>query len=338
MSFLVTGGSGLVGANLVRLLRARGEHPRLLLRERSERRALRGLSFEEVIGDILEPTSLERAFRGVSHVFHVAGLMRMDPAGKEELRRVNVEGTRNVVEAALRAGVTRLVHVSSVSAVGHGPLSAPVTEDSPYNFDSAASPYPESKRDGEALALEAEGLEVVVANPTWVVGPYDARPTSGALLLSVARGQRYFFPTGGNNFVNAADVAEGLWLVMEKGRPRERYILGGENLTYREFLTQCAEECGAPRPRLPAPEALFRWGGKLADRLSHSHAWSRDFTSSTVNSLFEPHYASSNKAARELGYSFRPVRLGIRDAYAWFQEEGMIPRDRPLSPRGVVRL
>jgi len=337
MSFLLTGGSGLVGANLARLLCARGERPRLLLRERSERRALRGLSYEEAVGDILDPASLDRALRGVTHVFHVAGLVRQDVAGRDELRRVNVDGTRNVVEAARRAGVKRLVHVSSISAVGHGPLSAPATEDQPNNFDLASSPYHASKHEGEAVALAAEGLEVVGVNPTLVIGPYDSKPTSGEILLTVARGQMRFYPAGGNNFVNATDLAEGMWLAMEKGRPKERYILGGENLTYREFLTQCAEECGAPLPSLPAPEKLLRLAGKLADKLSPSYAWARNFSSSMVDSMFGPYYATSDKAVRELGYRFRPVRLGIRDAYAWFQEEGMIPRDQPLSPRGVVR-
>jgi dihydroflavonol-4-reductase len=335
MSVLLTGANGLLGANLTRVLCAEGERPRLLLRERSDRRGLRGLSYEEASGDLLDRASLERALEGVTHVYHVAGLVRLDAASEPELRRVNVEGTRNVLLAARAAGVRRVVHVSSVAAVGYGPLYAPATEDTRYNFEGR-HPYHESKRDGEAVALAAEGLEVVVVNPTFVVGPYDIRPTSGEVLLGVARGIYRFYPSGGNNFVNARDVAQGLVLAMKHGRPRERYILGGENLTYREFLTQCAQEAGASPPVLPAPELLMRGAGKLGDRLGRLSPALRNLSSSAIDACFTGAYVLSDKAFRELGYRPQPVRQGIREAYRWFQDEGMLPRDFPLTPRGVV--
>jgi dihydroflavonol-4-reductase len=335
MSVLLTGSNGLLGANLARVLCAEGERPRLLLRERSDRRGLRGLAYEEVQGDLLDRDSLDQALRGVTEVYHVAGLVRLDAPSKPLLRRVNVEGTRNVLEAARRAGVRRVVHVSSVAAVGYGPLNAPATEASRYNFEGH-HPYHESKRDGEAVALAAEGLEVVVVNPTFIVGAYDTRPSSGELLLAVARGLVQLYPSGGNNFVNAQDVAKGMVLAMRHGRPRERYILGGENLTYREFLTQCAQEAGARPPMLPAPELLLRGAGKLGDRLGKLSPAFRNLTSSAIASMFTAAYVVSDKAIRELGYRPQPVRQGIRDAYRWFQEEGVLPRDVPLTPRGTV--
>lgn len=336
MKVLLTGASGLLGANLAHLLCARGVKPRLLLRERSDRRGLRGLTYEEALGDILDRASLDQAMKDVTHVYHVAGLVRLDQGGERELKRVNVDGTRNVLEAAKRAGVERVVYVSSTATVGYGPLSQPATEETPYNFEGRNA-YNESKREAEALVLATPGMQVVVANPSLVVGAYDSRPSTGELLLAIANGLLQLYPSGGNNFVNAMDVADGLARAMERGHPSERYILGGDNLTFLQFMTLCAEEAGVSPPRLPAPETLLRGAGWLADRLSHLSPVFRFMNASSIASMFRGAYYSSDKATRDLGYRPGSIRAGIREAYRWFQEEGMFPRDRPLSPRGVVR-
>lgn len=338
MAILLTGGNGLLGANLVRELNRRGDKPRLLLRERSNRRGLTGASFTEARGDILDPSSLDEAMRGVDRVFHLAGAVWIDPFSRETVHRLNVDGAMNVARAARKAGVKRFVHVSSIAAVGHGPLSAPATEETAFNF-TGDLPYHQSKREGEARVLDlfAPGFDVVVANPTFVVGAYDARPSSGELLLAVARGWVAAFPSGGNNFVNATDIATGLVLLMERGRARDRYILGGEDLTYRRFLTQCAEEAGARPPMIPIPDALLTRAGEIGDHLGRlAPRLFRNLNSALLSPLQLPAYASSQKAQRELGYSPKAVRAGIREAYRWFQEEGYLRRDRPLSPSGVI--
>ncbi|MBI3185263.1 MAG: NAD-dependent epimerase/dehydratase family protein [Myxococcales bacterium] len=334
MNVLVTGATGLVGSNLVRRLVSAGVRPRLLVRERSDRRGLRGLAFDEVVGDVLDAASLRRALEGVDRVFHVAGSVRMDRGAAAELCRVNVEGTKGLVTAAREAGVRRVVHVSSVSAISPGSKAEPATEEAPP--PESPLPYPKSKLRAEAAALEAAGaLELVIASPGFVIGPYDVKPTSGALLIAVARGRLPVYPSGGNNFVNAADVAQGLFLAMEKGRPGQRYILGGENLTYRELLSLCAEEAGVRPPWLGIPMGLALGAAALADRLADrwevGNGWP---TRAHVLAAYTPTYYSSQKAVRELGYTPRPLRLGVREAYRWFQEEGYLERDRPLYPRG----
>ncbi|HZH78175.1 MAG TPA: NAD-dependent epimerase/dehydratase family protein [Archangium sp.] len=228
MKTLLTGATGLVGANLAHLLCEQGERPRLLVRERSDRRGLRGLSYDEVLGDVLDADSLRGAMKGVDRVYHVAGIVRFDPFTREDVSRLNTQGTRNVLDAARAAGARRVVVVSSVAAVGHGTLAEPATEESTYNY-AGDNPYHESKREAERLALEDSGLglEVLAGNPSFVLGPYDVKPSTGELLLHVARGVVLAYPSGGINVVNAQDVARGLRLIMEKGRPRERYILGG---------------------------------------------------------------------------------------------------------------
>ena len=338
MTVLLTGATGLIGANLARLLAADGLRPRLLVRSRSNRRGLRGVDYHEVQGDILDVNSLRRAMDGVTQVYHLAGSVRFDPFSASGTRRVHVDGTRNVVLAAKAAGVRKLVHVSGAAAIGYGPLSEPATEATRYNFPGG-NPYQETKREAEAIALGAscEGFEVVATNPSFTVGAYDSRPSSGQILLMVARGVARFYPSGGTNYVNAMDVARGCLLAMAKGRPGERYILGGENLTHRQFLTLCASEVGVRPPLFPIPEGLAARLGRVGDRVGGlAPDLFKNINSSTVASMFLPAYYSSQKAMRELGYRPGPVIDGVREAYRWFQEEGMVPRDRPLTPRRVA--
>ena len=338
MPILITGATGLVGANLARLLCVRGEKPRLLVRERSDRRGLRGLDCEEILGDVLRPDTLAPALEGVDRVYHCAGGVRPDKVAPAELERLNVDGTRNVVRAARAAGVRRVVHVSSVSAVGHGPLDHPATEDMAWNFDERLVYHRSKRRAEEAARAEAGGsMELVIGNPTIVIGASDVRPTSGELILAVARGRMPFFPSGGTNFVNASDVAEGLSLLMDRGRSGERYILGGENLTWRAFFDLVAEEAGARPPKIPVPDRVLHGlasVGHLVERIAPPLARYVQLGYLAPSTMAA--YYSIAKAERELGYRPRPLRLGVRDALRWFQEEGVLPRDVPLHPRGTV--
>lgn len=334
MKTLLTGATGLLGANLAHLLCSLGEKPRLLVRERSDRRGLKGLSYEEAVGDIFQPAALEAALRGVTHLYHVAGTVRFDPFSREDVARTNTQGTLNVMEAARAAGVKRVVLVSSVAAVGHGTLDRPATEDSVYNYEGD-NPYHQSKREAEKLALAYSDarMEVLAGNPSFIIGPYDVKPSTSELVIQVARGLTPVYPTGGCNVVNAMDVARGLQLIMEKGRPGERYILGGENLTYRELLTLVAEEAGVAPPKLPLPDVAVRLLGRVGDVVGRlSPDLFKYVNTAFLQALSIPAYVSSAKAERELGYRPRAVRLGIREALRWFQQEGMVSLDKPLPP------
>jgi len=336
MRTLLTGATGLIGANLVRTLLRSGERPRVLLTPGSDARSLGGLDVERVSGDVRDAHSLAKAMTGIDRVFHAAGHVRFDQAGRLLLMTINVEGTRQVLQAARSAGVRRLVHVSSSVAIGHGTLDRPATEEDPP--PERSTPYAESKRAAEELTLGDWGeLQVVVCNPTFVVGAYGTGASSAEVVRLVASGAVRAFPPGGANFVNADDVADGLQLAMRVGRPRTRYVLGGENLTHRQFLTQVAEECGQrpPAVRLPgwAARALGRTGDVLGALSSARLGW---VNTPFFRQLFEPAYVSSALAQRTLGYRPRPVRHGIREALRWYQEQGLLPRDRPLTPRGVL--
>ena len=309
----------------------------MLLPPGVDRRALAGVDVEAVAGDVRDAHSLAKAMLGVARVYHAAGHIRFDDAGRLLLWSINVEGTRQVLQAARSAGVERLVHVSSSVAVGAGPLCEPASEDSDFPTGSG-TPYAESKRASEALAAGDWGeLEVVIANPTFVVGAYGTGASSAEVVRLVASGLLQAYPPGGTNFVNADDVADGLVLAMEDGAAGERYLLGGENLTYRAFLAQVAEECGEGPPRFPLPTWAARGLGRAGDVLGRLSSARLGWVNTPfLTGLFEAAYFSSNKAERALGYRPRPVRRGIREALRWYQEQGRLPRDRPLTPQGLV--
>jgi dihydroflavonol-4-reductase len=273
---------------------------------------------------------------GIERVFHAAGHVRFDDAGRLLLWTINVEGTRQVLQAARSCGVRRLVHVSSSVAIGHGTLDNPATEEGPP--PERSTPYAESKRAAEDLALGDWGdLQVVVCNPTFVVGAYGTGATSAEVVRLVASGLVKAYPPGGANFVNADDVADGLVLAMRAGRSRTRYVLGGENLTHRDFLSQIAEECGQRPPAVPLPGWAARTLGRAGDVLGGLSSARLGWVNTPfLRQLFEPSYASFALAQRTLGYRPGPVRHGIRDALRWYQEQGLLPRDRPLTPRGVL--
>jgi dihydroflavonol-4-reductase len=334
---LVTGATGLIGANLVRRLAREGTRPRVLLPPRGVLRALAGVDVEAVSGDVRDAHSLAKAMAGVRRVYHAAGHIRFDDAGRLLLWSINVEGTRQVLQAARSANVERLVHISSSVAVGAGPLHQPATEASDFPA-VGGTPYAESKRASEQLASGDWGaLEVVIANPTFVVGAYGTGASSAEVVRLVASGLLRAYPPGGTNFVSADDVADGLVLAMLRGTPGERYLLGGENLTYRAFLNQVAEECGLAGPALPLPGWAARGLGRAGDVLGRLSSARLGWVNTPfLEGLFETAYVSSVKAERLLGYRPRPVRRGIREALRWYQEQRLLPRDRPLTPRGVV--
>ena len=253
MRTLLTGATGLIGANLVRTLLRAGERPRVLLTPGSDARSLAGLDVERVSGDVRDAHSLAKAMAGIARVFHAAGHVRFDDAGPfivdDHQRGRNPAGPAGRAQRRGAQAGARVVQRRH-RARDPGPARRPRKALPPER----STPYAESKRAAEELALgDWGGLEVVVCNPTFVVGAYGTGATSAEVVRLVASGVVKAYPPGGANFVNADDVADGLVLAMRAGRPRTRYILGGENLTHREFLSQIAEECGQRAPGVPLP-------------------------------------------------------------------------------------
>lgn len=328
MRAFVTGGTGFIGANVVRALLERGFQVRALVRPSSQLSNLEGLDVELVQGDVRDPRSIKRGMAGCQAVFHIAALYSFWVRPRQLIYQVNVDGTRNVLQVAEELGVERVVYTSSVAALGLGTREQPADETTPVQPTHIIGDYKKSKYLAQQVALEfaRRGLPVVIVNPSYPVGPYDIKPTPSGKLIQdfLARRVPAYVDTG-MNVVAVEDVAQGHLLALERGRQGECYILGGENITMKEFLQILAELTGLPAPkwRLPFWPLLG---------LSYLNvAWCRvsggtpRMTPDTLRMSRHYMYYRSSKAERELGYTFRPAREALATAVEWFESRRSEP-------------
>lgn len=324
---LVTGASGFVGAAVARALAAQGARLRLLVRATSDRTNVAGLDAELVEGDLRDEASVRRAAEGVRYLFHVAADYRIWAPDPEEIVRNNRAGTLAVMNAARAAGVERLVYTSSVATLK--PLDGGAADETrPATPEQAVGAYKRSKVVAERLveAMAADGLPVVIVNPSTPIGPRDVKPTpTGRIVVEAANGKMPAYVESGLNLVHVDDVAAGHLLALEKGRIGERYILGGQDVSLGGMLGEIARIVGRKPPSVVIPRA------PLFPLAYANEAWCRLTGKTdpflTVDSLkMAAHnmYFSSAKAEVELGYRARPYAEALRDAVEWFRSNGRI--------------
>jgi dihydroflavonol-4-reductase len=322
MATLVTGATGLMGNNVVRALLDQGRSVRVLVRETSDPRPLEGLDTEVVRGDIREAEAVRRACAGVDGVVHAAGWVHIGWTGAELAREVNVEGTRCVARAAQEAGV-RMIHVSSMNALGIGKQDQPADEESP-RVGQVPCPYIVTKRESEEVVRQCieEGLDAVIVNPGFMLGPWDWKPSSGRMVLELSRRFMPVAPRGGCSACDVRDVAQGILAAREKGRSGQNYILAGENLRYLDLWKIVAEVTGRRAPWFrPGPVAPWI-GGHLGDLKARLTGREPDLNSAAIRVSWQFHYYSCRRAEEELGYRYRPAREAVEASWAWFREYG----------------
>lgn len=332
MKALVTGGTGFIGTNVVRTLLARGYAVRIMARKGADRRIVAGLDVEWVEGDVRDPQAVGRAVSGCSHVFHVAALYTFH-APPREVYAVNVDGTRNVLQAAWEEGAERVVYTSSVAALGLRSDGVPADETTPPTSATVVGDYKKSKLLAQkvALAFAQRGLPVIVVNPSFPVGPFDWKPTpTGQVIVDFLSGRMPAYVEGGLNVVAVEDVAVGHVLAAERGRPGEMYVLGGENLTMRDFFRLLSVVSGRPAPRVRLPAA------PLLPLAYLNAAWCTlvggvpRLTPDTARMACHRMFYDPSKAVRELGLPQTPAQEALRRAVTWFEENGYVSP----SPRG----
>ena len=339
---LVTGGTGLVGNNVVRLLVNRNQSVRVLVRP-GQRQDSAGavpaggggpftaLPIETTAASLHDESAMQQAVDGATYVVHSAGMVHVGWRHLAEMRHVNVEGTRVVARAARRAGA-RLIHVSSVDAIGLRSDGVPADEETSAG-GMLECPYVVTKREAEAAVLEEveQGLDAVIVNPVYMIGPWDWKPSSGRMLLEVGAGRGLFAPQGSNDFVDVRDVAQGILSAMTRGQTGRRYILGGQPLSYLDAWRIFARVSGRMQPLGIAPRplvALAGWCGDLAGLLAHREL---QVNSAATGMSTLAHNFCCDRAEAELGYVRRPFEAAAQDAWDWFVGHGYVRASRPRT-------
>jgi dihydroflavonol-4-reductase len=318
---LITGGTGFVGSNIALRLAERHWEVRILQRPGSSRELLEGGPFEFVTGDVLEPESLARALQGIDVLFHAAGVVDYWRQGVERMYEINVEGTRNVMEAALGAGIARVVHTSSTAALGIHP-NLLVDETFQFNVKPERFVYGHSKYLAEQIVLEyvQKGLPAVIVNPTTVIGPRDVRKVSCGMVVEVIKHcAPPLIPPGGLNVVPICDAAQGHIEAAIKGRVGERYILGGENMSHRQLYQTIADVvgCGLKLRVMPRWQVSFLAG--LTDMLQPQTSGPVPLTGDRLRLESQFFHYDTTKARAAFDMPKTPLRTTIGRTYEWYE-------------------
>lgn len=320
MPILVTGATGFVGNNVTRLLLDQGRHVRVLVRQDADARPLEGLAVERVLGDIRDPEAVERACSGVSAVIHAAAYLHIGHRRYAYQREINVGGTRNVIEA-VRHAQARLLYISSVDALGVRRDGQPADEQTPRVGNTPCG-YVRTKQEAERLVLTAidEGLDAVVLNPGFMLGPWDWKPSSGRMFLEVVQKQPIFAPHGGASVCDVEDVAKGIVTALDRARTGSQYILAGYNLTYYEIWKRMARLAGSRAPFLRVGYIIPLVAGIAGDLMGMLAGSEGTLNSMVTRMSGLEHFYSSARAQAELGYENRSLDETFQRAFDWLVE------------------
>ena len=318
---LITGAAGHLGNVLTRELLKRGEKVRALVLPGEKLKSLEGLDVEIVEGNILDPVALQKACKGVSRIFHLAALVGITEDSIPLMRRVNIEGTKNVIEAARTSGVGRLIYTSSIHAFQRPEHGTTIDETVPFDTNNPAGPYDQTKAEASELVLEAarNGLDAVIVCPTGVIGPYDfSRSEMGGMFVDWMKNQPSISMEGHFDFVDVRDVALGHIAVAEKGRSGEVYLLTGQHVDI-SFLRKLVQQArGIKTPEIRFSAAFAKFLAPMSEIFYKITKTRPRFTSYAVETLQSNSIVSREKAERELGYKPRNLLETVKDTVVWW--------------------
>lgn len=324
---LLTGANGFLGGHLCRELLRRGYAVRAFVRPSSDQRVLAGLPLDIWTGDLRDPHNVRAATYGCDYVIHAGALAQVNPARSQTLVDINVGGTAAVLAAVRAADVERLVFVGTANVFGFGSKKHPGDELYPYMGSRYGLDYMDSKRAATDLVLQTiqqDELPAVLVHPTFMIGPLDYKITSNALLLALYRRQIAGVPLGGKNYVHVNDVAVATVNALAMGRVGQSYILGNQNLSYREAFSLMAEVMNIRPPLLPVPPPLASLIGWVSDRKHQLTGKPIQLNSAMAAVANDDHYFSVTKAIEELNLPQTPIRVAITEAFTWFKQHGYL--------------
>jgi len=323
MNILVTGADGILGSNLVMELLKRSHNVSVLLLEGTKSPTLDGLPITSYYGNVLKPECLDVPFKNNDVVIHCAALTDMFPARSKIVRTVNIEGTRNVIKACLKHSIKRLIFIGTANSFTFGTSKdKPGVEDTPYASLHYGTDYMDSKRSAQELILEAvknDGLPAIVVNPTFMIGPYDSKPSSGKMILALYKGKVPGYTSGGKNYVAVKDVAVAVSNAIEKGRIGQCYLLGNENLSYKEAFEKLANAIGAKPPKLKMSDPIVKFYGSFNSFLAKLFKFIPSVSREMAIISCDNHYYSPEKARKELGLPQTPIETAAKESFEWFK-------------------
>jgi len=336
MTTLVTGATGFLGSHVARQLVSRGEMVRVLVRAASRLQAIEDLPVEKIEGDLRDAASLARALNGVCRVYHVAADYRLWARHPRDIYESNVTGTKNLLDAAQRAGVEQFIYTSTVATIAVDRRGALPNENTQGALDEMVGHYKRSKwlAEQEALKAAKEGFPVIIVNPTTPVGPGDWKPTpTGKIVLDFLRGKMPGYVETGLNFVAVEDAAAGHLLAAERGKIGERYLLGGENLTLKQMLGALARISGRPAPRLKIPHTVALGFAYAETAFSRLLGRAPQIPVEGVRIARHRMFVDCSKAERELGFQPGSVEAALERAVRWYESNGYVAArgSKPLA-------
>ena len=337
MKALVTGAAGFIGSSVVRAVLADGDEVRAMVFPGEDQSNIDGLDLEVVEGDIMDRASLDRAVHGCDRVYQLAAIYaHWHPQGGDHIIRVNQEGARNVLSAAMDAGVDRVVYTSSVACVAFRKGRLTCEDDYPEEREYRRMPYRESKIKSERVAMEFfdQGLPVVMVNPTAPIGVRDIRPTpTGRTILDFLKGKMIAYVDAGLNFIDVEDAAQAFVSAMHRGRPGERYILGNANLNLKDYFGLVAEVTGMDPPRFKMPKSLLRVVAEVNESIANLTKQEPIAPVEAAIHTTEDEYVTCQKAVDELGLLQNDIRIPIKKAVLWYLDNGYMDEQRAEAVR-----
>lgn len=328
MKVLVTGPDGVLGSNLVRILLNDGyDVSVMLINEDIPTPTLDGLNITRYYGNILDPESLDAPFEGQDFIIHAAASTIVYPARSEVVNKVNIDGTRNIIQATLKHHIKRLVYVGTANSFGFGSLENPGKEGNDYTAGKYGLDYMDSKKKAQDLVLSAvknDGLPAVIVNPTFMIGPYDSKPSSGAMIVALYKGKVPGYTSGGKNYIAVKDAARAMVNAIKMGRIGECYILGNHNLTFKESFDIIANSIGVKPPKRKMADFIVKSYGATNSFFAKLFGYTPSVTKELATISCECHYYSSEKAKKELELPVTPLDVAVKECFNWFKENNYL--------------
>jgi dihydroflavonol-4-reductase len=329
MRILVTGADGLLGSNVVRMLvEEKHQVVAFVHHIRHAHETLVGVVMERVLGDLLIENDVIEAAKGCDVIIHIAASTSVWPSRSEIVNKVNIDGTKNVIEACKKNHIKRLICVGSASSFGFGSKENPGVETNPYESGKYGVDYMDSKYKAMQLVLEEakKGLPALVVCPTFMFGAYDSIPSSGAMIVAVYKGKVPGYSSGGKNYIFVKDVARAIVNALSMGRIGEAYILGHENLSYKEAFEKIAKTIGVKAPSFASPDFIIKAFGLFSEWWANISGKRPSVSYPLARLACENHYFSSAKAIKELQLPQTPIEVGIKEAFDWLKGNGYLDK------------